>query len=170
MRGYTVDSEKNKFNDFADIEKDEQKPLSFNDLARRDVRSLIFHLLYVAEAFDYQESLETIIDNFNRGFQVDISRDSKVFLVTQAIINDRSLIDQIYQPLLTNWRLERVSVCTKLILRFGIWELLNTTTDQRIVINEAIELTKCFAEEGAYRFVNGILDRIAKERLVKEDK
>lgn len=170
MRGYTVDSEENKFNDFADIEKDEQKPLSFNDLSRRDVRSLIFHLLYVAEAFDYQESLETIIDNFNRGFQVDIPRDSKVFLVTQTIINDRSLIDQIYQPLLTNWRLERVSVCTKLILRFGIWELLNTTTDQRIVINEAIELTKCFAEEGAYRFVNGILDRIAKERLVKEDK
>ncbi len=170
MRGYDMDSIENSFDDFAKSEKDDQKSLSYNDLFRRDARSLVFHLLYAAEAFDYQESLEKIIDNFSRGFHVDIPRDSKVFTVAQAIINDRSLLDQIYQPLLTNWRLERVSVCTKLILRFGIWELFNTTTDQRIVINEAIELTKCFAEEGSYRFVNGILDRIAKERLLKKDK
>ncbi len=165
-----MDVIENSFDDFDKSEKDEHKSLSYNDLFRRDARSLVFHLLYVAEAFDYQESLEAIVDNFNRGFHVDIPRDSKVFTVAQAIINDRTLLDKVYQPLLTNWRPDRVSVCTKLILRFGIWELLNTTTDQRIVINEAIELTKCFAEKGAYCFINGILDRVAKERLSKKDK
>jgi len=170
MRGYEMDSIENSFDDFSKSEQDDQESLSYNDLFRRNARSLVFHLLYAAEAFDYQEPLEVIIDNFNRGFRADISCDSKIFTVAQAIIKDRLLLDQIYQPLLTNWRLERVSVCTKLILRFGIWELLNTTTDQRIVINEAIELTKCFAEEGSYRFVNGILDRVAKDRLSKKDK
>ncbi|MGB8366795.1 MAG: transcription antitermination factor NusB [Candidatus Babeliales bacterium] len=167
MGGYKVDLLENDINGVIETEKKSQRPLSYDDLSRRDARSLIFHLLYIAEAFDYQESLEAIVDNFNRGFNIHIPRDSKVFTVAQDIINNRALIDQAYQPLLTNWRIERVSVCTKLILHFGIWELLNTTTDQRIVINEAIELTKCFAEEGAYRFVNGILDRIAKERLAK---
>ncbi len=171
MRGYDVGSIKNSFDDgFNDSKKDDQGLLSYNDLSRRDMRSLIFHLLYVAEIFDYQESLEAIVDNLNRGFNLEISCDSKVFAIAQGIINDHSLLDQTYQPFLTNWRLERVSVCTKLILRFGIWELLNTSLDQRIVINEAIELTKCFAEKGAYRFVNGILDRVAQERLSNKDK
>jgi len=132
------------------------------------MRSLVFHLLYAAEIFDYQESLEAIVDNLNRGFNLNVSYDSKVFILAQAIIKDHLLLDKVYQPLLTNWRLERVSLCTKLILRFGIWELLNTPLDQCIIINEAIELTKCFAEEGAYRFVNGILDRVAQEKLSKK--
>jgi len=165
-----VDSIENNFDDSNSSKRDDQELLSYNDLSRRDMRSLIFHLLYAVEMFDYQESLEAIVDDFNRGFNLDISCDSKVFTIAQAIINDHLLLDKIYQPLLTNWRIERVSVCTKLILRFGIWELLNTSLDQRIIINEAIELTKCFAEEGAYRFVNGILDRVAQEKVPTKDK
>lgn len=167
MGGYNVELRRSELSDSNAVEKENNQPLSYNDLSQRDARSLIFHLLYIAEAFDYQESLATIVDDFNKGFNLDIPHDSKVFTITEGIINNRLLLDQIYQPLLTNWRLERVSVCTKLILRFGIWELLNTETDQRIIINEAIELTKCFAEDGAYRFVNGILDRVAKDRLAK---
>jgi len=168
MRGYDVNSIENSFDNSNSSTSDDQELFSYNDLSRREVRSLIFHLLYAAEMFDYQESLKAIVDNLNRGFNLDISCDSKVFTTAQAIINDRLLLDKIYQPLLTNWRFERVSVCTKLILRFGIWELLNTSLDQRIIINEAIELTKCFAEKGAYRFVNGILDRVAQERLPRK--
>lgn len=141
----------------------EQEIMSYDDLSRRDVRSLIFHLLYAADAFDYQESLQSIIDNFNRGFNLDIPFDSELATVTQAIIASRDELEKLYEPYLSNWRIERVSICTKLILLFGIWELKNTDTDARIVINEAIELAKCFAEEDAYRFVNGILDSAAKD-------
>jgi N utilization substance protein B len=141
----------------------EQEIKSYDDLSRRDVRSLVFHLLYAAEAFDYQESLQSLVDNFNRGFDLDIPFDSELVTVASAIINSREELQTMYEPYLSNWRVERVSVCTKLILFFGIWELKNTTTDTRIVINEAIELAKCFAEEDSYRFVNGILDSIAKD-------
>ena len=144
-----------------------EQPLAYNDLSRRDVRSLVFHLLYAAESFDYQESLQSIVDNFNRGFNLNIPFESEVVNIAQAIIDSRDKLDELYKPLLANWRIERVSVVTKLILCFGIWELINTDTDSRIVINEAIELAKCFAEEGAYRFINGILDRIAKDHREK---
>lgn len=147
----------------------EQKPLSYNDLSRRDVRSLIFHLLYAVDAFDYQESLGAIVDNFNRGFDLDIPMDSEVVKTTQAIVDQRDILDELYKPLLTNWRFERIGICTKLILRFAIWELQNEVTDSRIIINEAVELAKCFAQEDAYRFINGVLDKIAKEFAEKKD-
>jgi N utilization substance protein B len=136
---------------------------SYDDLSRRDVRSLAFHFLYAAEAFNYEESVQSVIDNFNRGYDLDVPLDGELFNVVNDIINKREELEQIYAPYLANWRSERISVCTKLILLFAIWELKYTETDPRIIINEAIELAKCFAEEDAYRFVNGILDSASKD-------
>jgi N utilization substance protein B len=138
-------------------------PKSYDDLSRRDVRSLVFHFLYAAEAFNYEESLQSIIDNFNRGFDLNVPLNGELFTTVNDIINKRDDLEKTYEPYLANWRSERVSVCTKLILLFAIWEFKNTETDARIIINEAIELAKCFAEEDAYRFVNGILDPVSKE-------
>jgi N utilization substance protein B len=136
---------------------------SYDDFSQRDVRALVFHFLYAMEAFDYQVSLQSLVDNFNRGFGLNIPLNSEFCSIVQSIIDSRHELEKIYEPYLSNWRTERLSVCTKLILLFGIWELKNTTTDTRIVINEAIELAKCFAEEDSYRFVNGILDSLAKD-------
>lgn len=135
----------------------------YTDLSRREKRSLIFHLLYAAEAFDYQSSLESIVDNFNRGFGLDIPFESDVFADAQAIIENRDNLDEECKPLLSNWRFERIGMCTKLILRYALWELQSTDTNPTIIINEAVELAKCFAEKDAYKFVNGILDEALKK-------
>ena len=137
--------------------------VAYNDLSRRDVRALIFYLLYAAESFDYQESLVAIVDNFNRGFGLDIPIESEVVSVAQQIIDGKERLDEEYTPLLSNWRFDRIGVSTKLILRFATWELKNSDTDPRIVINEAVELAKGFAEKDAYKFVNGILDKLIKK-------
>lgn len=138
--------------------------VAYNDLSRRDVRALVFYLLYAAEAFDYQESLSALVDNFNRGFELDIPHDSEVVRIAQAIIDEQYRLDELFTPLLANWRFERLGVSTKLILRFATWELEHTDTDSRIVINEAVELAKAFAEKDAYKFVNGVLDRLVKQK------
>jgi transcription antitermination protein NusB len=150
---------------FSDDAEDnvELKPIPYKRLSRRDIRSLIFHLLYAAESHEYNTSLEIIVDNLNCGFTLDIPFDSEVFKIAESIIRERDSLDSYYIQLLDNWRPERISTCTKLILRLGIWELLHTGTDPRIIINEAIELAKCFAEADAYRFINGLLDRAVKE-------
>jgi N utilization substance protein B len=143
----------------------ELKPIRYAELSRRDIRSLIFHLLYAAESHEYNTPLLTIVDNLNRGFDLDIPFESEAVRVAHAVIEQRDLLDAQYTGLLANWRPDRVSVCTKLILRLGFWELMNTDIDSRIIINEAIELAKCFAEDDAYRFVNGLLDRGMKEGI-----
>lgn len=135
---------------------------AFEKLTRRDMRSLIFQLLYAVEAYDYQESVAGVVDTFNRGFMMNIPLDSDVVTSATAIVEHRDELDMLLRPLLLNWRLERIGVCTKLILRSAVWELRQQETPANIVINEAIELAKCFAEKDAYKFVNGILDEAVK--------
>lgn len=140
----------------------ELTPKSYDDLSRRDVRSLVFHFLYAADAFNYEESISSIIDNFNRGFELSVPLDGELAKTVDSIIATRDELEKAYEPYLANWRSERISICTKLILLFAVWEFKNTETDARIIINEAIELAKCFAEQDAYRFVNGLLDPVSK--------
>ena len=136
---------------------------SCEKLSRRKIRALVFHLLYAAEAFNYETPLEYIVDNFNRGFDMDIPLDSEMVNIAKSVIAEKDALDKMIEPLLDNWRLERIGLCTKLILRLSIWEILNTDTPPSVIINEAIELAKCFSEKDAYRFVNGILDEICKK-------
>ena len=136
----------------------------YDDLSRREVRSLIFHLLYAMEGFDYQTELESLVYNFNLGFELHIPVTSEVFKVAHEVIAKRDALDALIIPLLANWRFERVGVCTKLILRFAVWELEYTDTPSTVVINEAIELAKGFAEKDAYKFVNGLLDKMVKAK------
>jgi N utilization substance protein B len=153
----------------------EQEPFNFGELSRRQRRSLVFHILYAVESFDYEMSIDAIVDNLNRGFAIDIPLDSDVVAAARSVIEGRHEFDETMKPLLSNWRFDRVGVSTKLILRYALWELLKTDTAATIVINEAIELAKCFAEKDAYKFVNGVLDEQLKQmpgrnvRIEKED-
>lgn len=147
--------------------------VSSDNLSQRDTRSLVFQLLYAMEAFDYNVSLESIVDNFARGFNVRINQHGPAFIKAQAIIQEREELDEQIKPLLSNWRLERLGFSTRLILRLAMWELTKTDIAPSIVINEAVELAKCFAEHDAYKFINGVLDEWLKrnkpELLVAEE-
>ncbi len=62
-----------------------------------------------------------------------------------------------------NWSASRMSGVTRTILRLAIYELLNTQVPPKVVINEAVELSKKFGDEQEPPFINGILNRIARE-------
>jgi len=143
-------------------EKNEKKNY-YDALSRREIRSLIFHLMYAMEGFNYDASLVSIVDNFNRGLGLDIPLDSEAVKIAQQVIDIRKELDEQIEPLLDNWKLERIGLCTKLILRLSFWEIKNTDIPENVIINEAIELAKCFSEKDAYRFVNGILDEVCNK-------
>ncbi|HZW61815.1 MAG TPA: transcription antitermination factor NusB [Candidatus Babeliales bacterium] len=141
--------------------------ISYADLSQRDVRSLVFHLLYAMDAYEYADSLNAIADRFSRGFKIDIPVDCSAMKIAQEVITQRDELDEKIKPFLHNWRFERIGLCTKLILRLALWELDQKDVVPSVVINEAIELAKCFAEKDAYKFINGILDEAVK---AKEEK
>ena len=146
----------------------DDQPVIYAQLSQRQIRSLVFHLLYAAESHEYQDSLESITDNIVRGYNIEIPFDSAAFKAADYIVTHRDELDAKIKPYLHNWRFERIGVCTKLILRYAMWELTQQEVPTTVVINEAVELAKCFSEKDAYKFVNGILDEATKQDLPKE--
>ena len=153
-------------------EREAEQWKSFDSLSIRAKRSLLFHILYAVQAYDYQVSVASIVDMFNRGFDLDIPLESDLIKMAQSIIDQRDQLDIAYRPYLTNWKADRLGVATKLILQYAVWELINTQMAHSIIINEAVELAKCYAERDAYKFINGILDEVLKampDRMQKEE-
>ena len=73
-------------------------------------------------------------------------------------------IDAILAAHAQNWRIERMAVIDRLVLRLAIYELLaEADTPARVVINEAIELARAYTGDEAVGFVNGVLDSVRKE-------
>jgi transcription antitermination protein NusB len=63
-----------------------------------------------------------------------------------------------------NWKLHRMAVVDRNVLRMGAYELLQTPeTPQSVVLDEAIELARRFGSADSPAFVNGVLDRVRKE-------
>jgi N utilization substance protein B len=73
-------------------------------------------------------------------------------------------IDAILTAHAQNWRVERMAVIDRLILRLAVYEFLaEANTPPRVVINEALELARSYSGEEAVAFVNGVLDAVRKE-------
>jgi transcription antitermination protein NusB len=66
-----------------------------------------------------------------------------------------------------NWRLERMAIIDRAVLRLAIYELRIAETPPKVVLNEAVDLAKKFSSEDAGAFVNGILDAVNKALVEK---
>jgi N utilization substance protein B len=62
-----------------------------------------------------------------------------------------------------NWRLERMPVVDRNILRMAIYEMSRTETPAAVVIDEALELARQFSGDESVAFINGVLDAVRKE-------
>ena len=69
-------------------------------------------------------------------------------------------IDPLIESAADNWRLSRMAVIDRLVLRLAVYELLAAETPPAVVIDEAIELARTFSDEPSPRFVNGVLDAV----------
>jgi N utilization substance protein B len=73
-------------------------------------------------------------------------------------------IDALVSAHTHHWRLERMAAIERLVLRLGVFELLTAPdVPAKVVINEALELTRTYSGDEAVAFVNGVLDAVRKE-------
>ncbi|QYZ64617.1 MAG: N utilization substance protein B [Gammaproteobacteria bacterium (ex Lamellibrachia satsuma)] len=72
-------------------------------------------------------------------------------------------LDELLKPALDR-AIESVDPVERAVLRLGVYELnFHPEVPYRVVINESVELAKVFGAEQGHRFVNGVLDKVAKE-------
>jgi N utilization substance protein B len=125
-------------------------------------RGLVLHLLYALELNNYEYSLSDLIYSYNIDFGIIIDSDDSIIPIIEDLIGSKNELDNELKKYLENWQLERISILVKLILRYGLFELIQRKSDSKLIIYEAVELAKGYAEEGSYRIVNGVLDAYSK--------
>jgi transcription antitermination protein NusB len=84
--------------------------------------------------------------------------------LVRGIRSGQDEVDRIIQDASEHWRIVRMAVVDRNILRIAVFEMLNEKTlVPAIVINEAIEIAKKYSGEEASVFINGILDAVRKK-------
>ena len=84
--------------------------------------------------------------------------------VVRGTLDRQEEIDRMLQAHAQNWRIERMNVIDRLVLRMSVYEMLTQAdTPLKVIINEALELARSFSGEEAVGFVNGVLDAVRKE-------
>ena len=111
-----------------------------------------------AEQFD-----EILKDKKVKGSKAEFAKK-----LLKGVLEHIDKIDEIIKNHLIDWDFERLDKVDKQILRVGIYEILYTDTPYQIVIDEAVKIAKNFSEDKAKSFINGILDRVAKEKMSNE--
>lgn len=97
----------------------------------------------------------------------DITSEIKDFTcdLVKGVSEKIAVLDEKISQYAQNWRLERMAVVERNILRLGAYELMfRQDIPVKVAINEAVELSKKYSTIEAGKFVNGILDKIKLER------
>ena len=81
----------------------------------------------------------------------------------RKVISDREKLDEQIEQLTTNWRIDRLGVIERSVLRLAAAELAQGDTPPKVAIQEAVRLAERFGSARSARFVNGILDAFARQ-------
>ena len=127
-------------------------------------RELALQLLYQIDARE-----DDVLSTMEQFFEGEESVDEEVRVFARELVtgtrDSAEEIDAIITEAAENWRLDRMALVDRNILRMAVFEMLHLEEiPAKVSINEAIELGKRFLTKQSGSFINGILDRIRRER------
>jgi N utilization substance protein B len=135
---------------------------------RRKARQIALQGLYIQElrqvGVEDLKNLDWLEDK--------ISDDEERFFqsIITGVIENQDTLDTMIEKHSRNWKLERMTIIDKLLLRMAIFELLYLDDiPSAVTIDEAIELGKEFSGDHAGQFLNGILDAVNKKESKPEE-
>jgi transcription antitermination protein NusB len=144
------------------------------NMNRRKSRELAMKLLFQMNVNkeDYKEVLSNVhenIEDYVKDEEEDIDlKDIDMEYITRilsGVENNRELIDSEIEKYLLNWKLNRISKIDLAIMRICTYEIIfEVDIPNSASINEAIELAKKYSDEKSVSFINGVLDKIIKNK------
>ena len=127
-------------------------------MSRKESRTQAFQTLFQLEMMNTDLSIDEAI-SFIKDDNPDLEFEFINWLVS-GLKDHESVLDQQIQPHLKDWKLERLLKTDRIILRMATFELSNSSTPKKVIINEAVELAKQFSDDEHYKFINGVLSNI----------
>jgi len=126
--------------------------------AREDTLRILFRLEFE------NKQIEKTLDQYWKSKKASEEIKEYSTWLVNGVISDQAKIDNIIQQVSEHWRISRMALVDRNILRMAVFELLyEEKIAPAIVINEAIEIAKKYSGEEAATFVNGILDAVRKD-------
>jgi|GEM_PF-91845 len=145
-------------------------------LSRRKTRRKAFELLFELEQHPGVTAEELLARTFEENLFDDSDGDEGVVVgefsdanrefissVCRQTREHQDALDDILQHYPHGWRYDRIGAPERTILRMALAELLYMDTPFKIVINEALDLSKLYGEAESNKFVNGILGGIVRD-------
>jgi N utilization substance protein B len=130
-------------------------------ISRRRGREFAMQLLYAVEVGKeaFAEALKGLSDD------PDLPMDAREYgtLLARKVLESQEDLDARIAAAASNWDLDRIAIVDKLIIRCAVAELMfMKDVPLKVAINEAVDIAKKFSTGDSSRFVNGVLDAIAK--------
>lgn len=126
-------------------------------------RAWALQFLYQCEIEKLYFFSESHFERFVSNFGVESQTLAYMRTLVEGVFQHFALLSDKIEALSEHWNLSRMPVIDRCALRLAAFEMLYTDTHKPIVINEAIELVKKFSTENSGSFVNGILDKLARQ-------
>ncbi|MDQ6801641.1 MAG: transcription antitermination factor NusB [Acidobacteriota bacterium] len=129
--------------------------------ARRKARELALQMLYQHDVSGNPPDM--IISTFDDLQKSKPNTRDFATRVFKGTVDHLGKIDEMIVQQADNWRIERMAVVDRNIIRMSIFEFLHENdTPKLVIIDEAIEIAKKFGTQKSSQFINGILDGILK--------
>lgn len=123
---------------------------------RREAREKAIQTLFQLDNIELpiDEAIEFVVEDEQNAFYEQLVRGT---------MEHRDEIDVALTKKLENWALDRLPKIERTVLRLAIYELqYSKEAPERVIVNEAIELSKTFGDEKSGRFVNGVLSKFTE--------
>jgi transcription antitermination protein NusB len=128
---------------------------------RRKARECALQMLFAADVVKNVQVFSTD-DYWNELGDTDFDDKTRLFAnnLVHGTIEHHDTIDDKIRTRAEHWRIERMAVVDRNVLRLAVYEFLYEDTPHTVVINEALEIARRFSTFEATQFINGILDAI----------
>lgn len=136
---------------------------------RRKARECALQMLFAADVAKTSSDVLTR-DYWNELGEPELDGDTREFANRLSVntLRELKIVDERIRSRAEHWRIERMAIVDRNVLRLAVYEFLYEPTPYTVVINEALEIARRFSTFEATQFINGILDAI-KHDLEKED-
>src|SRR5215467_13576143 len=128
---------------------------------KSQIRQLALQLLFLFDAHGAAD--RELAQQAARDVGEEPAARERAIEMATAAWNARETIDPWIERLAPQWPPRRQPGVDRSILRLAVWELTNSDTPPKVVIDEAIELAKTYSTENSPAFINGVLDAVLKE-------
>jgi N utilization substance protein B len=129
---------------------------------RHHARMAVVSLLY---AFDLgNKSISDFTDEILEDKKIRNKQKEFALDLFSGVMEHLESVDKAIVKHLKEWDFERLGSIERATLRLGAYEIMYSSLDSAVVINEAIEVSKAFGTEQSPKFINGVLDAISKDK------